>query len=297
MRNNKIFFLLGFLIAIFSVVFFTHSVFAVSNDYGLKATAQEAALPTSGDIPAIIGNVVGAGLSFISVLFFILMIYAGIIWMTARGDDARSKKALDTIFAAVIGIVIVLAAYAITNFVLKSIGTGGGGSTDPDDAQCKKNGAAFACVEDAVINTTCKADPLPGLCHGKYSAATTLCCEPIEGTGDDSSDKKCVPRFDFVQAMCNDLFTKVEHCELEGQFKQLCQVEAVVDDNSDAKEEGYTTEQCQSKIEAGEEVLEGCVCIGIKEKTQDMTKYKEICSGLGSSCDGDLDKNDFCKFE
>ena len=40
------------------------------------------------DLPSTIGKIVGILLSFVGVLFFLLMIYGGIIWMTARGNEA-----------------------------------------------------------------------------------------------------------------------------------------------------------------------------------------------------------------
>lgn len=91
-------------------------------DYGLSATAGAAKLTGAGkDLPGIIGNVIGTALSLIAVLFFALMLYGGFMWMTAHGNEQQVTKALDTIFSAIIGIIIVLASYAITNFVLTSV--------------------------------------------------------------------------------------------------------------------------------------------------------------------------------
>src|SRR3989339_974996 len=122
MKHKHIFYLLSGLFFAGVILFAGTQVLA--DDYGLGATAGAAGL-NKGDVPTIIGNVIGTGLSLISVLFFLLMIYGGILWMTARGKDEQASKALDTIIAAIIGIVIILAAYAITNFVFKSVGGGG----------------------------------------------------------------------------------------------------------------------------------------------------------------------------
>jgi hypothetical protein len=106
-----------------SVSAFLLSASAVlAEDYGQSATAQAAGLNKySGSLPTIAGNVIGAGLSLIGAAFFVLMVYAGVIWMTARGKEEQTKKALDTIIAAAIGIIIVLASYALTRFVFGSI--------------------------------------------------------------------------------------------------------------------------------------------------------------------------------
>lgn len=87
------------------------------NCYGLTEAANETGLNANSDIPTTAGKVIGAGLSFIGVLFFILMIYGGILWMTAHGNDQQVGKAKDLITAAIIGMIIVLSAYAITAFI------------------------------------------------------------------------------------------------------------------------------------------------------------------------------------
>ena len=63
------------------------------------------------------GQVIGLVLSFVGVLFLGLMIYAGIRWMTAQGNDQTVAEAKNLIINAVIGIIIVFAAYAITVFL------------------------------------------------------------------------------------------------------------------------------------------------------------------------------------
>ena len=117
------------LIFIGLTLFFSFPSFALADEgnYGLDATASAAAIPMGKSVTTIIGDVVGTALSLVSVLFFGLMLYAGIKWMLARGDEGEATKALDTIMAAIIGLVVVLASYAITTFVFKSVGSGGGG--------------------------------------------------------------------------------------------------------------------------------------------------------------------------
>jgi len=63
------------------------------------------------------GVYIGLVLSFVGVLFLGLMIYAGILWMTAAGNDQQITKAKNLLVNATIGIIIVFAAYAITVFL------------------------------------------------------------------------------------------------------------------------------------------------------------------------------------
>ena len=83
---------------------------------GLNETAAGTG-HTASDIPATIGKVVGAALAFVGVVFLILMIYGGFLWMLARGNETEVTKAKDTIIAAIIGLIIVLSAYAITSYI------------------------------------------------------------------------------------------------------------------------------------------------------------------------------------
>ena len=77
--------------------------------------AENSGIPVS--IPTTIGKIIGSVLAFVGVLFLILMIYGGLTWMTARGNEQEIEKAKETITNAVIGLIIVLAAYAITAYI------------------------------------------------------------------------------------------------------------------------------------------------------------------------------------
>ncbi len=104
---------------------------------GLNATANAAQLNTSQDLPTVIGTVIRAGLGLVGMIFLALMIYSGVIWMTARGDESKASKAKDTIIAAIIGLIIVVGAYAITFFVINAF-------SQPQNAATQCNPACTA---------------------------------------------------------------------------------------------------------------------------------------------------------
>lgn len=54
------------------------------------------------------------------VLLLVYIIYAGFLWMTSDGDTG-TKKAKDMIKNAVIGLVIIVSAFAISSFVLTQL--------------------------------------------------------------------------------------------------------------------------------------------------------------------------------
>lgn len=110
-------------IAALSFFFWTVGVSSVSAtlSYGDAAGSLGTVANRTGvrqtDIKTASGEIVQAALGILGLIFFVLVIYAGITWMTARGDEEAVTKARETIFAAVIGLSVVLASYAITNFL------------------------------------------------------------------------------------------------------------------------------------------------------------------------------------
>ena len=50
-----------------------------------------------------------------------MIIFAGVQYLTANGEPGKAKKAMDTIIFSVVGLIIVIAAFAITKFVVDNI--------------------------------------------------------------------------------------------------------------------------------------------------------------------------------
>ena len=73
---------------------------------------------------SIIGSIIQVALSFLGVIFLILMIYGGFLWMTAKGNEEQVTKAKNLITAAIIGLIIVISAYAISYVLIKQVGGG-----------------------------------------------------------------------------------------------------------------------------------------------------------------------------
>lgn len=66
-------------------------------------------------------TIIKFSLALIGTLCTGLFVYAGYLWMTAGGNDDQVTKAKNILFSAIIGLIIVLMAYSVTSFVLKSI--------------------------------------------------------------------------------------------------------------------------------------------------------------------------------
>lgn len=67
-------------------------------------------------------NLINAALSLLAAVCVGLLLYAGFLWVWARGREEEVKKAKDIIEGTVIGLVVVLAALGITQFVFTTVG-------------------------------------------------------------------------------------------------------------------------------------------------------------------------------
>lgn len=86
-----------------------------------NAVGQNAGIASNTDLPTIVGRIINVVLGFLGIVFLVLLIYAGFQWMTAQGDEGKVKTARSMISQAVVGLVVIVAAFAISNFVLSSL--------------------------------------------------------------------------------------------------------------------------------------------------------------------------------
>lgn len=68
-----------------------------------------------------IASIIKTILELLGFIFVILMIYAGILWMTAGGNEKQVEKAKNIISRAAIGLIIIVSAYAITYFIFANL--------------------------------------------------------------------------------------------------------------------------------------------------------------------------------
>jgi len=96
-------------------------------DSGLIETANETGYTGGaiqlGSLSNVVSKIIEIVLSFVGVIFLVLLIYGGYTWMIARGNEQQVEKAKSIIINAIIGLVIVMAAYAITALVSTLIPT------------------------------------------------------------------------------------------------------------------------------------------------------------------------------
>ncbi len=111
--------LIGGLLALLIVSGVVTDVAAQS--YGLKDTARLSGYNQNQDIYGLIGAVVNIILGSLSIIFFGLVLFAGVRWMTANGREEYIEKAKSILSASVIGLVVVLSAYGISTFIINRL--------------------------------------------------------------------------------------------------------------------------------------------------------------------------------
>ncbi|MDD5527929.1 MAG: hypothetical protein PHO56_03040 [Patescibacteria group bacterium] len=76
---------------------------------------------TGASLYQIIGAIIQTLLGLLGVIFIVLLVYGGFTWMTAEGEEAKVEKAQTIIRNAVIGLIIIVSAYAISYFVISAL--------------------------------------------------------------------------------------------------------------------------------------------------------------------------------
>lgn len=87
-----------------------------------SVTGQAATLGGSDtNVFETVGKVINVALSLLGIVFFGMVLYAGWLWMTSGGESEKAKAAQKLILNGVIGILIILSAAAISNFVISNL--------------------------------------------------------------------------------------------------------------------------------------------------------------------------------
>ena len=84
----------------------------------IKANIISDTNPNAPTAYQIIGSIINIVLGFLGVVFLALVIFGGITWMTAGGNQEKVQKAKTLVTQAAIGLAIVLFAFLLTNFVV-----------------------------------------------------------------------------------------------------------------------------------------------------------------------------------
>jgi hypothetical protein len=200
--------------AIFSVANFA---FAATPDLGL-GIGNTLGL-SSADPKIIIVRIIQIFLGFLGLIAVSFIIYAGFLWMTAAGNEDKVDQAKKTLVSAIIGLLIILSAFAIATFILNNFlaatgnGTnnGGGGNNgggiggvgvigecsvenvypEPNQQDVKRNTSIMVTFKEAVDPLSLCQSLSGGRCNGSLiRTSNVLIYKTNDGVANALSDVK-----------------------------------------------------------------------------------------------------------
>jgi len=135
--------------------------FVLAADFGVNEVNNGLGGSLSSTDPRIlVGRIIQIALSFLGAIALVIIMYAGFLWMTSNGDEEKVNKAKDILKNAIIGLVIILASWAIATFIISRLAgamDGGGGGNFFDNSRGNFSsagaGAIGACSVESVYPT------------------------------------------------------------------------------------------------------------------------------------------------
>lgn len=112
-------------------------------DLGLQF-AQGTGLSTT-DIRVTIARIIRIAFGLLGTVAVVIMLYGGFIWMTSGGDQNKISTAKKILINGAIGLAIILAAFGITEFIIRTVlgQSGNGSNTSSSSSSGSQGGAGF----------------------------------------------------------------------------------------------------------------------------------------------------------
>jgi cysteine-rich repeat protein len=149
------------LAAIFSagMLFAAPALAQEAGQEAMESFGQTAGFATDTDITTIIARLIRTILMFLGVIVVVLILYGGFVMMTAGGNADRVAKAKKIITNAVIGLVLIITSFAITQFIINSLmdatGAGIDGGGDIEASYVDGGGGSSSTFYLRSVNTEC----------------------------------------------------------------------------------------------------------------------------------------------
>lgn len=89
----------------------------------VNTIGANAGLSNADSLPVIVGNTISILLGILGIVFVVLVVYAGFLYLTSNGGEENVKKAKKLLTQAVIGLILIVSAYAISSYVISALTT------------------------------------------------------------------------------------------------------------------------------------------------------------------------------
>ncbi|MCX6745536.1 MAG: pilin [Candidatus Parcubacteria bacterium] len=189
-----------------------------------STTAGEAGL-TKTSTSDIVASVIKIVLSITGALFVILFIYGGFVWLTSTGNPEKIGKAKKAVSFAVVGALIVVAAYSITTYVVSLIPSGtapaAGTPTTGTGSECQaacQAGVTCICSDYDSCTTLYQGTSL-----GVKDCGSNICCQKPTSTVDCHQCGRGLTHF-CTQSVCDAI-----DCRCHFHFPSYCDYDSGYD--------------------------------------------------------------------
>jgi hypothetical protein len=93
-----------------------------ANDLGVGAV-QDSIKLGSGDVRQTAARIINVALGFLGIIAVVIVLLGGFKYMIAGGNEEKTSEAKKLIVSGIIGLAIILSAWAITSFVISRLVT------------------------------------------------------------------------------------------------------------------------------------------------------------------------------
>ena len=84
--------------------------------------AEEGLALGDQDLVTTVTSIINVALSLLGIVAVVIILAGGFKWMTAGGNEEKTTEARKLIFAGIIGLAIIMSAWAIAQFVIQNLG-------------------------------------------------------------------------------------------------------------------------------------------------------------------------------
>lgn len=83
-------------------------------------SAQELNQFQGQTLPQVIGNVIKTAMGIMGTIALVVLVSAGVMWMTTGGNSSKEEQAKDMMLWGAMGVIVILSSYIIVQFVFEA---------------------------------------------------------------------------------------------------------------------------------------------------------------------------------
>lgn len=206
-KKRLLFWTTAICVVVFAVVFLLPAFsFAQQNDYGLNYAAN-VGLSTE-DIRVAVVRVIRNILGVLGIVALVIILYGGILWMTSQGNQQKIELAKKILLNAVIGLIIIMMAFAIVQWIFSVLSS----SQQVSSGELCQAGQCYGCMRcqsdqtSYIFDITCDINTCDsGLVPNAFSIndVQTAHGDPLPGHYETDADKSNVYWCSKIQTVFN----------------------------------------------------------------------------------------------